>query len=66
MAYTVTSPSQNDCSDAALADWFILGMQTGMRKSEWCQDRYILQKTQKVLQNKDGSPSAFTFSDMVF
>ena len=24
MAYTVTSPSQNDCSDAALADWFIL------------------------------------------
>ena len=62
IAYTVTSLSQNDCSDAALSDWLFLGMQTGMRKSEWCQDRYIVHKTQKVLKKIDGSLSAFTFS----
>ena len=46
------SPEQNTL-DAALTDWFIIGMQSGIRKSEWCQDRYTLQKTKQVILNRD-------------
>ena len=44
MVYNNTSPLSCDCLESVLADWLILGMQTGMRKSEWCQDRYLPQK----------------------
>ena len=37
-AYPADSSLPNDSSSAVLADWLILGMQTGMRKSEWYQD----------------------------
>ena len=65
MVHNNISPQLDD-SSAALADWLILGMQTGMRKSEWCQDRYVLSKTGKVTSNRDGSPSAFTLDDFIF
>ncbi len=41
---------QNDTLPASVIDWFILGMQTGMRKSEWYQDRYLLRKHNKLFQ----------------
>ena len=59
------SPDHNTL-EAALTDWFIIGMQSGMRKSEWCQDRYTLQKTKQVIFNRDGSSSAFIFDDFTF
>ena len=65
-AYGSTANKFNDSLDAALTDWFILAMQAGMRKSEWCQDRYLLQKSGKVILNRDGSASAFIFSDFTF
>ena len=46
MVHNGSSPKLDD-SSATLADWLILGMQTGMRKLEWCQDRYVLSKTGK-------------------
>ena len=55
----------NDSLEAALTDWFILGMHTGMRKSEWWQDRNILQKTGDVIKNRDGSSSAFVLDDFM-
>ena len=66
LSYGSNADTPNDSLEAALTDWFILAMQTGMRKSEWCQDRYLLQKTGKVILNRDGSASAFLFSDFVF
>ena len=66
MAYAKTSSLHIDSSTSALADWLILGMQTGMTKSEWCQDRHILQRTKQVTRNRDGSPSAFLLDDLVF
>ena len=69
-AYSTTnhaSPSSpDDTLHAALTDWLILGMQTGMRKSEWCQDRHILRKTGQVIPNRDGSASAFLLTDFTF
>ena len=66
ISYNKNPPLSSDCLEAVLADWLILGMQTGMRKSEWCQDRYLLQKTQTVQHNRDGSSSAFIFEDFTF
>ena len=65
-AYGSGSAQSNDSIEAALTDWLILGMQTGMRKSEWCQDRHILNTTGGVIPNRDGSPSAFILSDFTF
>ena len=66
LSYGHQSIGVNDPLEAALTDWFILGMHTGMRKSEWCQDRYILQKTGNVINNRDGSSSAFIMDDFMF
>ena len=52
--------------NSALTDWFILGMVTGARKSEWCQDRSSILKSGTVTPNIDGSSSAFIFSDFIF
>ena len=59
-------PSDAAALDEAITDWFILGMQTGMRKSEWCQDRHLLRKTGQVIPNRDGSSSAFIIEDFTF
>ena len=52
--------------EAATTDWLILCMQTGMRKSDWCQNRHTLKKTRPVIQNKDGSISTFILGDFTF
>ena len=64
--YNPSSPAEQDTLDAALVNWLIIGMQTWMRKSEWCQDRYSLQKTKQVILNRDGTSSAFIFEDFTF
>ena len=66
LSYGCTSTAVNDSLEAALTDWFIIGMHTGTRKSEWCQDRYILQKNGNVIKNRDGSSSAFVLDDFMF
>ena len=66
ITHTPLMKPQNDTLPASVLDWFILGMQTGMRKSEWCQDRYLLKKKQQVILNRDGSPSAFILDDFTF
>ena len=50
----------------ALADWLILGQQTGFRRKEWAQDRSYVKKHKDIQRNVDGSPSAFIISDMEF
>ena len=57
---------KQDTLEAALVDWFIIGMQTGMRKSEWYQDRYNLEKTKHINLNRDGSVSIFILEDFTF
>ena len=49
-----------------LTDWFILGMQVGMRLSEWCQDKSLFQKTKKLATNIDGSVKSFILQDFCF
>ena len=66
LQYNSIDTTYNDSLEASLIDWFILGMYTGMRKSEWCQDRYLLQKNGQVLLNRDHSPSAFILDDFQF
>ena len=50
----------------AMADWLIMGIQTGCRKSEWSQDKTELNKTKDVHKNIDGSTTAFTANDFQF
>ena len=64
--YESNSSAVNDCLEAALTDRFILGMQTGMRKSELCHDRHIIRIAGAVLTNRDGSPSTFTLHTFTF
>ena len=55
-----------DSLEECLCDWLILGMQTGFRLSEWCQDTSKMSATQDISRNVDRSPKAFIFSDFVF
>ena len=64
--YNTQSPRTCDTLYAVLTDWFILGMQTGMRKLEWCQGRHLLHKTGHVISNRDNPPSSFILQDLVF
>ena len=50
----------------ALADWLILGQQSGFRRKEWAQDRSYVKKHKDIQRNVDGSPSAFIISDLEF
>ena len=49
-----------------VTDWLILGMQVGMRLSEWCQDRARYHQSKDILRNVDGSPKAFVLTDFAF
>ena len=51
-----------DSFTAAMADWMILGIATGMRKSEWAQDTSIKTKCGYNI-NVDGSCRAFIYDD---
>ena len=50
----------------AIADWLILGEQTGFRRKEWAQDTTYLQKYNDIERNIDGTPAAFIMNDFVF
>ena len=59
------SPCQHTLNHA-LYDWLVLGMVTGFRRSEWCQDRTYSARTGDITRNIDGSSSAFILSDFTF
>ena len=50
----------------AIADWLIMGLQSGFRKSEWAQDLALLRKTKDVQRNVDGTAKAFIRKDLTF
>ena len=50
----------------SLTDWLILGMQAGMRLSEWCQDKSLYLKNKQIALNIDGSSKAFILKDFYF
>ena len=58
--------SNKDNLYAALADWLILGQQSGFRRKEWAQDRSHLKKFKDIQRNVDESPSAFIINDFEF
>ena len=60
------SRSNPDNQYAAVADWLILGQQSGFRRSEWAQDRSHLKKYKDFQRNVDGSSSAFILGDFEF
>ena len=51
---------------SAMADWLILGEQTGFRRNEWAQDRTYLKKHKDIQRNVDGSPAAFIIKYLDF
>ena len=50
----------------SITDWLILGMQAGMRLSEWCQDKSQFLKNKKIASNVDGSSKSFILQDFYF
>ena len=60
------SKSNHENLYAALADWLILGQQSGFRRKEWAQDRSFFKKFNDIQRNVDGSPSAFIIDDFEF
>ena len=57
---------QPDLLEECLCDWLILGMQTGFRLSEWCQDSSKMSTVRDIGRNIDSSPKAFIFLDFTF
>ena len=59
--------SYHDSPEAAIADWSIVGLQSGPRSSEWCQSnsKQILPITANFKKNVDGSATAFIAGDFV-
>ena len=55
-----------DSFTAAIADWMIIGIKTGMRKSEWAQDTTLKHTKSGFNENVDGSCRAFIFDDFSF
>ena len=60
------SKSNGDNLYAALANWLILGQQSGFPRKEWAQDRSHLKKFKDIQRNVDESPSAFIINDFEF
>ena len=50
----------------ALADWLILGQQSGFRRKEWAQDRSYYKTYKDIQRNVDSSSAAFILSDFEF
>ena len=63
---TRLNKSNPDNIYSALADWLILGQQTGFRRKEWAQDRTHLKKHKDIQRNIDGSSAAFILEDFEF
>jgi hypothetical protein len=49
-----------------MADWLIIGMFAGFRLSEWAVSSSYWRKHNQFPNNRDGSPTAFTRSDIRF
>jgi len=60
------SSSHPDSLASALYDWLVLGIQSGLRKSEWCQDASLFSTTATFARNVDNSSKAFISSDFHF
>jgi hypothetical protein len=52
--------------DATMADWFVVGMYTGFRLSEWAQPSSTVHSTNTFQRSRDGSSTAIIVSDVVF
>jgi len=63
--YQTQKSLHQDSYLSALFDWLVVGMQTGQRKSEWCQDLPNFKKTQKVALSVQSTPLAFIADDFV-
>ena len=53
-----------DSLDAILADWFLVGMYTGFRLSEWAQPASHIRQSKDFQRNIDGSSTAITSKDI--
>jgi len=61
--YQVQKTLHQDSYLSALYDWLVVGMQTGQRKSEWCQDLPDFKKTHNVALSAKSTPTAFIADD---
>jgi len=52
-----------DSFQAAFFDWMVIGIHTGARKSEWCQDTYDYKLFNQIALNPDQTSKAFVASD---
>ena len=69
LLYIIDKANDEDSDNSiyhAMADWLIMGIQTGCRKSEWLQDKTELNKTKDLHKNIDGLPTTFTMNDFQF
>ena len=51
---------------SVISDWGTMGLQSGIRKSEWAQDDVSLRRDKDVQRNVDGTSKAFISSDFTF
>jgi hypothetical protein len=63
--HSLVPSHEPDCLQAALADWFTLGLHTGLRSSEYCQTS-TNSRTGCFKTNLDGDPTAFLYRDFRF
>jgi hypothetical protein len=54
-----------DSLDAIMADWFLVGMYTGFRLSEWAQPASHIRQHKDFQRNIDGSSTAITSKDII-
>jgi hypothetical protein len=55
-----------DSKIAAIADWFVVGMHTGFRISEWATPQGYFKKYNRFQISRDGSSTAITSPDVKF
>ena len=64
--YIIDKENDEDSDNSiyhAMADWIIMCIQKGCRKSEWLQDKTELNKTKDLHKNIDGLATIFTMND---
>ena len=54
----------DDCLIAALADWYIIGLHLGLRKSEWAQENDSQREVTRYQTNIHGMARAFVIIDI--
>jgi len=63
--YKLQSDQAQDSYLPALFDWLILGIHTGHRKSEWCQDASTFTKTSTFSRTVKNTSTAFLAADFI-